>query len=77
MLIVVVAVLVSIMGMNGNATVKIIGEGFNQASPLALTVGPLVYTFFRHVSGDALTNWQKEPDNSASIDNSKSMAEAK
>ncbi|MBR9870406.1 MAG: FUSC family protein [Gammaproteobacteria bacterium] len=46
MLIVVVAVLVSVMGMNGNATVEVLRDGFTQASLVALVVGPLVYALF-------------------------------
>ncbi|SMC91778.1 FUSC family protein [Primorskyibacter flagellatus] len=43
MLIVVVAVLMSVMGMHGNATVEFLRDGFVQASLVALVVGPLVY----------------------------------
>ncbi len=46
MLIVIVAVLMSVMGMHGNATVEILREGFTQASLVALVIGPLVYLLF-------------------------------
>ncbi len=43
MLIVIVALLMSIMGMNGTATLETMRDGFTQASLVALVVGPLVY----------------------------------
>ncbi|WP_281984974.1 FUSC family protein [Thalassorhabdomicrobium marinisediminis] len=43
MLILIVAVLMSVMGMNGNATVEAMRDGFVQASLVAAVVGPLVY----------------------------------
>jgi hypothetical protein len=43
MLIVVVTVLMSVMGMHGNATVENLRDGFVQASLVALVVAPLVY----------------------------------
>lgn len=43
MLIIIVAVLMSVMGMHGNATVETLRDGFVQASLLALVLGPLVY----------------------------------
>jgi hypothetical protein len=43
MLIVIVALLMSIMGMNGTATLEAMRDGFVQASLVALVVGPLVY----------------------------------
>ena len=46
MLIVVMAVLMSVMGMNGTATVETMRDGFVQASLVALVVGPLVYLLF-------------------------------
>ena len=46
MLIVVLAVLLSVMGMNGNATVETLRDGFVQASVVALVLGPLVYFLF-------------------------------
>ncbi len=46
MLIVVLAVLLSVMGMNGNATVETLRDGFVQASLVALILGPLVYFLF-------------------------------
>ena len=46
MLIIIVAVLVSVMGMNGNATVETLRDGFTQASLVALVIGPLVYALF-------------------------------
>ncbi|MEO7930522.1 MAG: FUSC family protein [Lysobacter sp.] len=46
MLIVVLAVLLSVMGMNGNATVETLRDGFVQASLVALVLGPLVYFLF-------------------------------
>ncbi|MFP3976564.1 FUSC family protein [Marinobacter sp. KMM 10035] len=46
MLIVVVAVLMSVMGMHGNATVEAMRDGFVQASLVGLVLGPLVYAVF-------------------------------
>ena len=46
MLIVIVAVLMSVMGMHGSATVEILRDGFFQASLVALVLGPLVYLLF-------------------------------
>lgn len=46
MLIVVMAVLMSVMGMNGTATVETMRDGFVQASLVALVLGPLVYLLF-------------------------------
>lgn len=46
MLIVVVAVLMSVMGMHGTATVEVLRDGFFQASLVALVLGPLVYVLF-------------------------------
>lgn len=43
MLIIIVAVLLSVMGMNGNATVETLRDGFVQASLVALVLAPLVY----------------------------------
>ena len=43
MLIVVLAVLLSVMGMNGNATVEALRDGFVQASLVTLVLGPMVY----------------------------------
>lgn len=43
MLIIIVAVLLSVMGMNGNATVETLRDGFVQASLVGLVLGPLVY----------------------------------
>lgn len=46
MLIVVVAVLMSVMGMHGSATVETLRDGFFQASLVALVLGPLAYLLF-------------------------------
>ena len=46
MLIVIVAVLMSVMGMHGSATVETLRDGFVQASLVALVIGPLVYLLF-------------------------------
>lgn len=46
MLIVIVAVLMSVMGMHGTATVEVLRDGFLQASLVALVLGPLVYLLF-------------------------------
>lgn len=46
MLIIIVAVLMSVMGMNGNATVETLRDGFVQASLVGLVLGPLVYLLF-------------------------------
>lgn len=43
MLILIVAVLMSVMGMNGLATVETMRDGFVQASLVALVLAPLVY----------------------------------
>lgn len=43
MLIVIVAVLMSVMGMHGSATVETMRDGFVQASIVGLVVAPLVY----------------------------------
>ncbi|WP_299822085.1 FUSC family protein [uncultured Jannaschia sp.] len=43
MLILIVAVLMSVMGMNGSATVETMRDGFVQASLVALVLAPLVY----------------------------------
>ncbi|MEI2685690.1 MAG: FUSC family protein [Cypionkella sp.] len=43
MLVIIVALLMSIMGMNGTATLEIMRDGFVQASLVALVIGPLVY----------------------------------
>lgn len=44
MLVVVVALLMSIMGMHGLSTLESMRDGFVQASLVALVIGPLVYT---------------------------------
>lgn len=46
MLIVVIAVLMSMMGMHGTATVESLRDGFGQASLVALVLGPLAYLLF-------------------------------
>lgn len=46
MLIVIVAVLTSVMGMHGSATVETLRDGFFQASLVALLLGPLAYLLF-------------------------------
>ncbi len=46
MLIVIIAVLMSVMGMHGSATVETLRDGFTQASLVALVIGPLVYLIF-------------------------------
>ena len=43
MLIVVITVLISVMGMHGNATVETLRDGFTQAGVVTLVVGPIVY----------------------------------
>lgn len=43
MLIIVVALLMSIMGMHGTATLEAMRDGFAQASLVALVIGPVVY----------------------------------
>ncbi len=43
MLIIIVAVLMSVMGMNGTATVETMRDGFVQASLVAAVIGPIVY----------------------------------
>ena len=61
MLIVIVTVLMSVMGMNGSATVETMRDGFVQASLVALVVGPLVYALLpartteRHVDAPVPT----------------------
>lgn len=47
MLIVIVAVLMSVMGMHGPATVEALRDGFFQASLVGLILGPLSYLLFR------------------------------
>ncbi len=47
MLIVIVAVLMSVMGMHGTATVETLRDGFFQASLVGLVLGPLSYLLFR------------------------------
>jgi uncharacterized membrane protein YeaQ/YmgE (transglycosylase-associated protein family) len=62
MLIIIVAVLMSVMGMNGNATVEALRDGFVQASLVGLVLGPLVYlllparTAERHVDNPVPTD---------------------
>lgn len=46
MLIIVIAVLMSVMGMNGSATVEAMRDGFVLAALVALVLGPLVYLLF-------------------------------
>jgi hypothetical protein len=46
MLIVIITVLMSVMGMHGNATVDSLRDGFVQASLVALVLGPLAYLLF-------------------------------
>jgi hypothetical protein len=46
MLLVIVAVLLSVMGMNGSATVDAMRDGFVQAALVALVLGPLAYLLF-------------------------------
>ncbi|MCK8484212.1 FUSC family protein [Aliiroseovarius sp. S2029] len=43
MLIIIVALLMSIMGMHGTATLETMRDGFAQASLVAFVIGPLVY----------------------------------
>lgn len=43
MLIIIVAVLMSVMGMHGSATVETMRDGFVQAALVAAVVGPIVY----------------------------------
>ncbi len=43
MLIIIVAVLMSVMGMHGTATVETMRDGFIQAALVAAVIGPLVY----------------------------------
>ncbi|WP_112323030.1 FUSC family protein [Oceanibium sediminis] len=43
MLIVIITVLISVMGMHGNATVEALRDGFTQAALVTLVVGLLVY----------------------------------
>lgn len=46
MLIIIVAVLISVMGMHGAATVETMRNGFVQASLVGLVLAPLVYALF-------------------------------
>lgn len=46
MLIIIVAVLMSVMGMHGTATVETMRDGFVQASLVGLVLGPVVYALF-------------------------------
>lgn len=46
MLIIIVAVLLSVMGMHGTATIETLRDGFVQASLVGLVLGPLVYLLF-------------------------------
>lgn len=46
MLIIIVAVLLSVMGMNGSATVETMRDGFVQAALVGLIITPLVYALF-------------------------------
>lgn len=46
MLIIIVAVLMSVMGMHGNATVETLRNGFIQASLVGLIIAPIVYAIF-------------------------------
>ena len=46
MLIIIIAVLMSVMGMHGSAVVETLRDGFLQASLVALVLGPLVYLLF-------------------------------
>lgn len=46
MLIIIIAVLMSVMGMNGTAILETMRDGFVQASLVALVIGPVVYTLF-------------------------------
>lgn len=46
MLIIIVAVLISVMGMNGSAIVETMRDGFVQAALVGLVLAPLVYTLF-------------------------------
>lgn len=43
MLIIIITVLMSVMGMNGNATVEFLRDGFVQASLVCMVLAPLVY----------------------------------
>lgn len=43
MLLIIVAVLMSVMGMNGSATVETMRDGFVQAALVAFFIGPVVY----------------------------------
>ena len=43
MLVVIIAVLMSVMGMNGSATVEAMRDGFVQAALVALVIAPIVY----------------------------------
>ena len=52
MLIIIVALLMSIMGMNGTATLETMRDGFVQASLVALVVGPLVYILLPARTGE-------------------------
>jgi hypothetical protein len=46
MLIIIIAVLLSVMGMNGNATIETVRDGLVQALLVAMVLGPLVYRLF-------------------------------
>lgn len=46
MLIIIVAVLISVMGMHGTAIVETMRNGFIQAALVSLVIAPLVYTVF-------------------------------
>ncbi len=52
MLIIIVALLMSIMGMNGTATLETMRDGFVQASLVALVLGPLVYILLPARTGE-------------------------
>ena len=66
MLIIIVALLMSIMGMNGTATLETMRDGFVQASLVALVIGPLVYILLpartreQHVDDPLPTSGQVE-----------------
>jgi hypothetical protein len=61
MLIVVMTVLISIMGMHGNARVDTLRDGFVQASLVALVIAPIVY-FLVPARTRAMHIAQPEPD---------------
>ncbi len=46
MLIIVIAVLMSVMGMNGNATLETMRDGFIQASLVTMVIVPVVFALF-------------------------------